>query len=447
MAYVAANRNPDAEKALAEALKRNPKDLDALELRSRLYLGAGNIDKAQEDAAQLIHFRADSPMAHYLMAKVHQAKRATGNYEQELGEALRLSPAFLTARLELSQSMRAANHAKNALELLEKAPDQQKQSLPVIVERNWVYLALGKEADLRAGIAEGMKFGRSPNLMLQDALLSLRGKNLAGARVTLEEILKQNPEDFRAFQVLLSTYVAQNQTAAALAKLKEYAAQRPKSPAMQFFVGQWMAVTGDRKGAREAFQQAKALNPAFREAEISLAQLDMAEGKLDAARQSLTRLASADSRNPALSLMLSMVEEKAGNYPAAVGHLRATVAADPSNVLAMNNLAYLLAEQMKAPDEALPFAQKALESDPKAPFINDTIGWVYYQKGMYRRAVQHIETAVAGQPTARRKYHLAMACEKNGDHKRAVGMLKEALTMDPNLPEAAAASSLVASSR
>jgi hypothetical protein len=63
---------------------------------------------------------------------------------------------------------------------------------------------------------------------------------------------------------------------------------------------------------------------------------------------------------------------------------------------------------------------------------------------MYRRAVQHLDTAVSGQPVARHKYHLAMACEKNGNHNRAVNLLPEALI---SLPEAATASILVAAWR
>jgi tetratricopeptide (TPR) repeat protein len=447
MAYVLTKRLPAADKLLAEALKRNPKDLEALEVRSRLSLSAGDLDKAQADANQMIHFRPDWAEAHYLKAAVHRQKREDKSYEQELGEALRLNPQFWEARLDLSALMRASKHAKNALDLLNSAPEEQKQILPVIVERNWINLVLGKDGDVRQGIQEGLKLGRHPDLFLQDALLKMRGKDFAGARLVLAGILKQNPENFRALQTLMTTYVETNQPAEAIAKLKEYAALRVKSHSMQFFLGQWLAVSGDRKGAREAFQRSRTLNPSSVPATLALAQFDIAEGNLDAARKALASLLAADARNTAARYTLGTLEGKAGNPSAAADNYRAVVNADPSNVMALNNLAYVLAEFLKSPDEALPYAQKAVEVSPASPTINDTLGWIYYQKGMYRRAVQHLDTAVSGQPVARHKYHLAMACEKNGNHNRAVNLLREAIIMDPNLPEAATASIVVAASR
>ena len=50
-------------------------------------------------------------------------------------------------------------------------------------------------------------------------------------------------------------------------------------------------------------------------------------------------------------------------------------------------------------------------------------------------AVKHLETAVKGQPNAKRKYHLAMAYYKVGDDKRGQVLAKEALKEDPKVAE------------
>jgi tetratricopeptide (TPR) repeat protein len=87
----------------------------------------------------------------------------------------------------------------------------------------------------------------------------------------------------------------------------------------------------------------------------------------------------------------------------------------------------------------LKYAQKAKELAPDNPAVDDTLGWVYYQKGMYVLSVVRLEAATAKEGTAVRKYHLAMAYLKAGKADRGRETLDAALKMNPNLPEAQAA--------
>ena len=87
----------------------------------------------------------------------------------------------------------------------------------------------------------------------------------------------------------------------------------------------------------------------------------------------------------------------------------------------------MLTDAANQTDEALKYAQQAMEIAPDNPHVNDTIGWVYYKKGAYRAARQHFEGAIAREATARRKYHLAMACFQLGDEKRGQEVLNAAL--------------------
>jgi Tfp pilus assembly protein PilF len=137
-------------------------------------------------------------------------------------------------------------------------------------------------------------------------------------------------------------------------------------------------------------------------------------------------------------LLLAQLEMNDGKNAAAIEQYRKVVALDEKNVLALNGLAYLLANN-KQPDEALKYAQKAKELAPDNPAVDDTLGWTYFQKGLYTLAVAHLEGATAKEGTARRKYHLAMAYLKAGDPKRGRQTFDAAWKMDPNLPEAQAA--------
>jgi len=55
--------------------------------------------------------------------------------------------------------------------------------------------------------------------------------------------------------------------------------------------------------------------------------------------------------------------------------------------LAANNLAYLMVETGDNLDTALSLAQTARRGMSESPNAADTLGWVYYQKGIYRSAI------------------------------------------------------------
>lgn len=79
--------------------------------------------------------------------------------------------------------------------------------------------------------------------------------------------------------------------------------------------------------------------------------------------------------------------------------------------------------------------------------MDDTLGWVYFRKGIYASAVKHLESAVARDGKAIRRYHLAMAYSRAGDQKRGREAFDAALKLDPKLPEAEAARRLLASAK
>jgi tetratricopeptide (TPR) repeat protein len=434
-AYLVLNRASDAEKVLTAAVKRNGIDEDSLIRRSRIYLDWGKYAQAEADLNRILQFHKDSAAAYYLLAKVSEGRSNPTVQKRDLEEALRIDPTFLAARIDLAKVLLAAYNAPPALTLLDEAPEDQMNSVPRILERNWVLLGLHRKEDVRKGIDSVLAGGKVPEALVQDAALKLDQKDYAGARKSSEEALNRTPEDTRALFTLVDSYTAQKQTGAAVQIMREYALKHPASAPVQQYLGRVLARSGDRTGARQAFEAAKAANPASVDADFALAQLDAAEGKLDEARKRLSEVTSSQPDHKAGHQLLAQFEMSTGRTPAAISEFRKVVALDPKDTMSFNALAYLLLES-KQPDEAMNFAQKAWELAPDDPAVNDTLGWIYYQKGEYKLAVVHLESADAKEGTAIRKYHLAMAYLKAGKSDRGRETLDAALKLNPNLPEA-----------
>ncbi len=183
------------------------------------------------------------------------------------------------------------------------------------------------------------------------------------------------------------------------------------------------------------------------DADLSLAQVDLVEGKTDDARKRLEAVLSADSGNKTARLWLANVETMKGDYDAAIKQYQKVVEASPDDAQALNNLAYLLAEHSKQPDVALKMAQRAVELSPDDPSFLDTLGWILYQKSLYSSAIPYLERAAAKGNSAQLKYHLAMAYAKAGDAKRGRVALEGALKQNPNMPEAKTAQAMLGRSK
>ena len=108
---------------------------------------------------------------------------------------------------------------------------------------------------------------------------------------------------------------------------------------------------------------------------------------------------------------------------------------NPKFAPAANNLAYLYAEKGENIDEAFNLAQSAKEQFPDDPSIADTLGWVYYKKNIYTRAIVYFKEAlekVKDNPVIH--YHLGLAYFKNNQKDRPGQELKRPWSWTPNSP-------------
>ncbi len=434
--YMRMRKTGEAEKLVTAAVDKSSKDVDARLLRASLYLATGRPDDAQKDLAVALHFRGDSYQVHYLLAQVHRAHGAVSQQRQELGEVLRLRKDHMLARIQLARALLGEGSSQAALDVLDDpavAP-QQKNSLQFVVERNWALIRLNRNAEARKALDLALAQVKAPDLLFQDAYLRSLQKDYAGARLSLVEALNKSPEDLRILRLMVATYTAEK-PAAAVPVIEQYAAQHKNSAPVQQFLAELLIANGQRAQARIALQAAKAANPKFIPTDLTLAQLDLSDGKTNDATRSLSTLLAENPNLIPARLMLASANEMRGDHAAAIANYQKVLDAQPNNVLALNNLAYDLAEYANNFDEALKYAQKAAELAPESAIVENTFGWVLYHKGLYNVALPHLEKAADKDPTARHECHLAMAYLKNGDQERGEKHLANALKLDPKLPE------------
>jgi tetratricopeptide (TPR) repeat protein len=430
-AFLDTGKIQKAQVLLDAALKRNPKDLDALLQASEIDLKSGKVQEAQQKLTQVVHFKPELPQGHWALAVVYRAQSLRHNERQELTEAVRLEPNSLNARLALARNFLETNDGRAALDVIDSAPPAQRRLPSVLAVRNWALMTLGRSKEVRAGLAEELRSGREPELHLQDAMLKLAARDYTGSRGAAEEVLAMNPEDLRAVRIVMESYFFQRQLPKAQARLLELVAAHPASAPLQQTLGEWYGARGRIAEARKAFEAAKASDWRFLRADVALAELDRRENHVDDARRRLVAILAADPADISALLLSAQVETENGNTEGAIAAYRAILKAHSSHLVALNNLACALASEHA--DEALALAQRAAAIAPSDPAVADTLGWIYYRKGIYSSAKVYLQRAASSAPTPRRQFHLAMCYLKSGEKSLGTRMLQAALQRDPEL--------------
>jgi tetratricopeptide (TPR) repeat protein len=432
-AYLAANRPADAERVVNANLRRNPKDVDALLLRSRFYLQTGKTDAAQADLNKAISYRNESPEAHYLLGRVYGIKRDVDQERQEFSVAIHRDPRYIPARVALAQLMMRTNQPQSALNVLNDCPQDERRMQVIVIQRAWALLETGGIDAARITIDPVLAVSRAPEALLVEGTIRFDSKDYAGARSFAEEVLRTKPDDLRALNLLFRTYLSQKQIPAGIQALREWANRSPGSAPVQSLLGDMLLAAQLRDQARAAFAAAIADNPNYHPALLTMAEMDISDGKVDRARPVLDRLSA--QRDVTATLMLADLELRFGSQDTAIAYFRKAVDADPTNVGALNNLAYLLVEHAHAVDEGMKFARRAQQLAPESASTNDTLGWAYFREGDYTTALSYLSRAVENGPTPEEKYHLAAAYIKTGDAGRGKQLMEAAMKEDPGLAE------------
>ena len=134
--------------------------------------------------------------------------------------------------------------------------------------------------------------------------------------------------------------------------------------------------------------------------------------------------------------------------PAAAGKSLhdARTAAKGARRIALNNLAYIKAEEGTDLDEALTMAQRARQKLPDSNSIQDTLGWIYIKKNLSDDAVRVFRDLVKSEPANPSfHYHYGMALLQKGDKPNARAELEAAIRNKPSKDESDKIRQLLAS--
>jgi len=104
---------------------------------------------------------------------------------------------------------------------------------------------------------------------------------------------------------------------------------------------------------------------------------------------------------------------------------------DPNDLIALNNLACLLVDDLNKPEEALPYAERAAKAAPRDANVLDTMGWTLARCNQLGRATTYLLRALeANSDNAAALYHMAVVHRLRDETEDARRRLEKARVIE-----------------
>lgn len=350
----------------------------------------------------------------------------------KLYDLVKNHPDFTDGWLTLASDMEKRGDYKSAVRFYNKA-----LGLTPVTE---IYLRmLGaqiKSGDVRGAQIQVIAAPFSSEVKLRASVLFMDAKEYKAARSILLT-LQNDPfaADDAAMYLAMISYDTGDNVKESLDRLRDISPDAPNRSRMMYLKALLHIRDNDYPAALEASKALRDEYPENKEHWAFLAELANVSKNYKLAesvsREALEQWPDDTEIMHSLAMSLSMQVKNSQ----AIQILEDILLLDESNLMAMNGLAYTLAEEKRDLERALILARKALARAPDNSSIMDTLAWVHYQLGNYEEAWLLIkQCAVKGVEEAVLWDHYGDIARALGNNKDARIGYTRALEMDPDNP-------------
>jgi len=452
---------------LNELLRSFPDD-DAAKLRlAMISLSREDETKAEEYTRSVLKSNDTNAQAHYMLGTILRKRQDFDKALEEFESAIKLNASLAPAYLE-----------KANLLLMRGDLDECENTLQTILQLNKNYLPA------RGALAKLLVIRQNPRDALQQAQEVLEAmpnnEDALGARaealrlldrldeskkdwIKLSEMQPQNaaywyhlgaveavkkedrsalthfrkavelkPDFINAINDIVYIHLKKKQYDTALSELDRLDNEKSPQDEIHRFRGQVYLANDDHSSAENEWRKAIELNPQNYRTYLLLGQLYQKQNRIPEAIRELDQLIAQNDKHTLAYLQKAYYLQVDNDFQGAIENYRKVLELDSQNIIAANNLAWLLTDNEINLEEALSLAQKAKKKHPEDPEIADTLGWTYYKMKNYTLAENQLLFSVNNrkQPTAEHYYRLGMALYKKGNRLQAKQTLQKSLDLN-----------------
>lgn len=426
----------EALQAMEDIVKDDPKDNNSLALRAAMQLQSGDADKSNaaiNDLQGLLSRIPQNPAVRYNLARAYQARGDLDAARVQYAEAIKQRPGFIAALIGLGQVALLKQDFGRAIESADSVLRIEPKNIPARVIKVNGLLNSGNTLLARQELDKFLAEERDqPDLRFQQALVCFVERKYPEAEAIFRSLREKYPGDLRLLFGLGETMVATGRGAQALEMLKAESRAKPQINSLRMATANVALRIGDYSTADHEYRYLMGVDPKNLELYLRLGETQRLMRRTQDALRTLRQGQALQPNNPQVNLQLALTLDAAGLQRESLPIYENIVKNQPDNAIALNNLAYMMAEEGRDLDLALTYAQRARQQMPGNLDIADTLGWVYIRKQLSDSAVNLYRDLVPKAPkNPIYHFHLGMALYQKGDKVGAKKSLQTALSLNP----------------
>jgi len=478
--YATIGQYDKAVKDLDHAVSEEPDNFEVWVARSDFYRSIGQNEKATADIRHALSLDSSNVQLQkraipLFLSSGQRDMIQEGNalLEKALesdGQDVQL--LLLKARSELIEGTAPA--IENAKRILEKITTDQPEISDAWVLLGNIAIKQGQPEKAMDAALGGLVYGPNNKSLLLLKANAEAAKSPVLAIPTLKQLHEMEPGDLNTVALMANTYIQTGEPEKAVHLLREQLALCDVSSKRKCNTALAIALykSGHKEEAQKTFNSLLESEPDDPEpllAQVQLLKDDKAWNELNEkvvswyenhpkdsstpvkiARE-LMLLADSQARKIAESILRLIVKDNR-DYTEAVSALaillqvrgrdeesaalyQRLLELEPDNVIAINNLAWIMCEVQGKYQQALDLAQRGLKIAPNYYDLIDTRGVIYYRLGEFDKAVRDFNECIKLYPgvtpaSIGTRFNLARALAKLGQKDKAVQYLNEALKLN-----------------
>jgi len=428
-AYLSADNQAAAISYADEWLDQKPESTDAMLVRGQLAQAQDNGELAEELFSQASQNTPQNPSPLLALGTLESARGNSEKASEYFKQAVTLAPNNLQALGRLTSILPRDQVTVLLRELLEQNPEATGPRL-VLLEYALLDGDTNTSTDhlavLLEPVDENTPSPMSPlvaSIFNNVATQKINADEMANARKILERARGLFPENENIALLAANLAYRTGEKDEAKDIIRETKLNHPDSAQPFLAEASWMA--GDHR-----YQEAAELY------QLALEKQDSANLALRYARalrsagqatKAIEAMESAQSRYPdnrQITFALALAYQEADRQNEAKEAYEKIIEAQPNNVIAINNLAWLY--QQDEDPRAIEVAKRAYELRSDSGAVADTFGWILFKEGQHNESVPILEKAHAADPeSAEIGLHLADAYKAVGEQAKAKAILEK----------------------
>ena len=478
--YATLGQNDKAIKDLDHAVSIEPDSIEVWMARSDFYRSIGQLKSASVDIKKALSLDSDNIQ---LQKRAIPLFLASGDHDmvQEgkalLEKALESNADDIQFRLLKARSLLVeltAPAIENAKQILQKIKEDQPENTEAWVLLGEIAIKQDQPEKAMEAALGGLAYGPNNKSLLLLKARAEAAKSPVLAIPTLKLLHELDPNDLGTVVLMADTYIRTDEPEKAVNLLREQLTVCDVSVRRKCNNALAVALykSGNKAEAQKEFDsllESEPNDPDPLLAQVQLLKDDKDWGQLNekvvnwygehpedsstpvAVARDLMLLEDGQARKTAEEILRTIIKDHSDSSkamsalaillqisgrPAESAQLyERLLELEPDNIIAMNNLAWIICEVRGKPQEALDLAQRGLKIAPNYYDLIDTRGVIYYRLGEFDKAIRDFNECIKLYPgitpsSIGTRFYLARALAELGQKNKAIYYLKEALELE-----------------